>query len=112
MSNEDSQKKKNLPSTSAPLTQITFASLGLSESLVKACEALGWKHPTKIQAEAIPYALKGRDVIGLAQTGSGKTASFALPILDALQKNPAPLFALVLSPTRYIEQFFILIKFI
>lgn len=45
--------------------------------------------------------IKGRDIIGLAQTGSGKTAAFALPILQDLMKNPQPLFGLVLSPTRY-----------
>ncbi|KAK7382118.1 hypothetical protein VNO80_00830 [Phaseolus coccineus] len=80
----------------------TFKDLGLPESLVEACEKLGWKTPLKIQAEAIPLALGGKDVIGLAQTGSGKTGAFALPILHALLDAPRPkdFFACVLSPTR------------
>ncbi|KAK7292615.1 hypothetical protein RJT34_15466 [Clitoria ternatea] len=80
----------------------TFKDLGLSEPLVEACEKLGWKNPLKIQAEAIPLALEGKDVIGLAQTGSGKTGAFALPILHTLLDAPRPkdFFACVLSPTR------------
>ncbi|PKA62643.1 DEAD-box ATP-dependent RNA helicase 10 [Apostasia shenzhenica] len=78
----------------------TFKSLGVCDEMVEACESLGWKTPTKIQVEAIPHALEGRDVIGLAQTGSGKTGAFALPILQALLGNPRPFFACVLSPTR------------
>lgn len=60
----------------------TFRDLGIIEQLCEACDALGYKAPTPIQAEAIPLALQGRDVIGLAETGSGKTAAFALPILQ------------------------------
>ncbi|XP_073001721.1 DEAD-box ATP-dependent RNA helicase 10 [Typha latifolia] len=78
----------------------TFADLGVCKELVEACESLGWKTPSKIQVESIPYALQGRDVIGLAQTGSGKTGAFALPILQALLAKPEALFACVLSPTR------------
>lgn len=78
----------------------TFRSLGVCEQLAEACDALGWKTPTAIQVDAVPVALKGHDIIGLAQTGSGKTATFALPILQALLDNPQPLFACVLSPTR------------
>lgn len=81
----------------------TFAELGLCPELVTSCVSLGYKSPTPIQAASIPHALDGRDIIGLAQTGSGKTAAFALPILHALLacdgKPPAP-FALVVSPTR------------
>ncbi|XP_003746399.1 probable ATP-dependent RNA helicase DDX47 [Galendromus occidentalis] len=65
-----------------------------------ACEALKWRTPSKIQKEAIPVALQGRDIIGLTETGSGKTAAFALPILQTLLENPARLFALILTPTR------------
>jgi ATP-dependent RNA helicase DDX47/RRP3 len=61
---------------------------------------LGYKAPTPIQAQSIPIALQGRDIIGLAETGSGKTAAFALPILQALLDKPQPLFGLVLAPTR------------
>ncbi|XP_023534735.1 DEAD-box ATP-dependent RNA helicase 10-like [Cucurbita pepo subsp. pepo] len=78
----------------------TFKDLGICEQLVEACDSLGWKNPSKIQAEAIPHALEGKDLIGLAQTGSGKTGAFALPILQALLEAPQAFFACVLSPTR------------
>ncbi|VVT55313.1 uncharacterized protein SAPINGB_P004534 [Magnusiomyces paraingens] len=78
----------------------TFAELGVIPPLCEACEALKFSKPTPIQAQAIPWALQGRDIIGLAQTGSGKTAAFALPILQALWHAPAPLFCCVLAPTR------------
>ncbi|CAL9040272.1 unnamed protein product [Musa banksii] len=78
----------------------TFKTLGVREELVEACESLGWKAPTKIQIESIPYALEGKDIIGLAQTGSGKTGAFAIPIIQALLETPQPFFACVLSPTR------------
>ncbi|KAJ5764009.1 ribosomal RNA processing protein [Penicillium manginii] len=78
----------------------SFKELGIIDSLIEACETLGYKAPTPIQVEAIPVALQGRDVIGLAETGSGKTAAFALPILQKLMENPSSFFSLVLSPTR------------
>ncbi|KAF9161939.1 ribosomal RNA processing protein [Actinomortierella ambigua] len=78
----------------------TFADLGLMQALVDACNQLNFKAPTEIQRESIPWALQGRDIIGLAQTGSGKTAAFALPILQALWNNPSPMFACVMAPTR------------
>ena len=78
----------------------TFRSLGVCEQLAEACDRLGWKTATPIQVDSIPLALKGQDLIGLAQTGSGKTAAFALPILQALLEKPQALFACVLSPTR------------
>lgn len=80
--------------------QKTFQDLGVTEVLCETCEQLGWKKPTKIQIEAIPVALQGRDIIGLAETGSGKTGAFALPILQTLLDNPQRLYALVLTPTR------------
>lgn len=80
--------------------EITWTDLGIVDSLCKACEDLKWKAPTKIQREAIPLTLQGKDVIGLAETGSGKTAAFALPILQALLENPQRYFALILTPTR------------
>ncbi|KAH7652940.1 RNA helicase protein [Dioscorea alata] len=78
----------------------TFGDLGICEQLAEACSALGWRAPSRIQVEAIPHALQGKDLIGLAQTGSGKTGAFALPILQALLEKPQPFFACVLSPTR------------
>ncbi|KAF6821729.1 ATP-dependent rrna helicase rrp3 [Colletotrichum plurivorum] len=78
----------------------TFKDLGIVESLCEACDALGYKHPTPIQAQSIPLALQNRDIIGLAETGSGKTAAFALPILQALLEKPQAFFGLVLAPTR------------
>lgn len=78
----------------------TFADLGISPELCRACASMGFKKPSDIQAEAIPHALEGKDIIGLAQTGSGKTAAFSLPILQTLWENPQPFFALVLAPTR------------
>ena len=73
---------------------------GIVDSLCEACEALNYKFPTPIQEKSIPVALQDRDIIGLAETGSGKTAAFALPILQALLDKPQPLFGLVLAPTR------------
>ncbi|XP_034251681.1 probable ATP-dependent RNA helicase DDX47 [Thrips palmi] len=79
---------------------VTFKDLGVVDVLCDACEKLKWTAPSKIQREAIPVALQGKDVIGLAETGSGKTGAFALPILQALLENPQRYFALVLTPTR------------
>lgn len=70
------------------------------DTLAEACASLKYERPTQIQAESIPIALQGRDIVGLAETGSGKTAAFALPILQALLEKPQPLFSLVLAPTR------------
>ncbi|WFD03813.1 RNA helicase [Malassezia obtusa] len=78
----------------------TFRELGVIEPLCEACDKMHFAQPTPIQAKAIPEALQGRDVIGLAQTGSGKTAAFSIPILQALWDNPRPFFACVLAPTR------------
>ena len=62
---------------------------------------MNWARPSDIQRESLPHSLKGRDVIGLAKTGSGKTGAFALPIMQALLEKPQALFACVLAPTRY-----------
>src|SRR3546814_17447487 len=82
-----------------------FADLGLAEPLLRALAAANDTTPTPIQAQAIPALLQGRDMLGLAQTGTGKTAAFALPILQRLAEmkdNPAPkpVRALILAPTR------------
>jgi DEAD/DEAH box helicase len=62
---------------SAVVTEASFESLGLCDPLAKACNTVGWKTATRIQKEVLPYALKGRDIIGLAETGSGKTGQFS-----------------------------------
>ncbi len=76
-----------------------FSDLGLEPFIVAAVEAKGYTQPTPIQSEAIPYVLSGRDVIGSAQTGTGKTAAFALPILQKLRSHGS-LRCLILEPTR------------
>lgn len=85
----------------APATpSLTFADLGLDDAVLKAVRDVGYETPSAIQAATIPPLLAGRDVLGTAQTGTGKTAAFALPILSQLdlsQKTPQ---ALVLAPTR------------
>ena len=78
----------------------SFEQLGLCEPLLEACKELNWITPSDIQALALPHAMKGKDIIALAETGSGKTGAFALPIIEALVQNPSPYFALILSPTR------------
>jgi len=80
--------------------RLTFAQLGLAAPLLDAVRDAGYEHPTPIQAQAIPLALKGRDLMGLAQTGTGKTAAFTLPIVDRLLGGPQRTRALILSPTR------------
>lgn len=78
----------------------TFAELGVCDDLIKACDRVGWKKPTPIQQKSIPLALQKRDLIALAETGSGKTGAFALPILQALLETKQRMFAVVLAPTR------------
>ncbi|MDQ6613016.1 MAG: DEAD/DEAH box helicase [Gemmatimonadota bacterium] len=80
--------------------EATFAELGLTEPLLDAIRDAGYDKPTPIQREAIPVALKGRDLIGLAQTGTGKTASFTLPIVQRMLGGPRRTRALILTPTR------------
>jgi len=82
---------------------MTFSELGLEADLLKAVHEAGYTDPTPIQAEAIPHALRGRDVLGIAQTGTGKTASFTLPMIDMLSKGRARARmprSLILCPTR------------
>ncbi|KAJ7287592.1 P-loop containing nucleoside triphosphate hydrolase protein [Mycena rebaudengoi] len=81
-------------------TPPSFKSLGLIDPLLEALEQVNYTSPTEIQVEALPHALEGRDIIGVASTGSGKTAAFALPILQKLWDDPKGLFACVLAPTR------------
>ncbi|MEM9030896.1 MAG: DEAD/DEAH box helicase [Pseudomonadota bacterium] len=82
---------------------VTFSELGLSAKLLRAVEALGYETPTPIQEQAIPVALTGKDVLGIAQTGTGKTASFTIPLIDRLERARARARmprSLILAPTR------------
>ncbi len=86
------------------MTQSTFSGLGVAEPICRALAAENYTTPTPIQTQAIPLLLAGRDLLGIAQTGTGKTAAFVLPILQKLAETPShgtrPLRALILAPTR------------
>ncbi|WP_132922736.1 ATP-dependent RNA helicase RhlE [Sodalis ligni] len=84
---------------------MSFDSLGLSAEILRALSDKGYEQPTPVQQQAIPYILQGRDIMASAQTGTGKTAAFTLPILQLLSQNPLaknrrPVRALILTPTR------------
>ena len=83
---------------------MSFASLGLGSEILKAIQDTGYKIPTPIQSESIPFILDGHDLTGIAQTGTGKTAAFTLPMLERLYSNrnraSRKTRVLVLSPTR------------
>ncbi len=79
---------------------LSFNSLGLSEARANHLESMGFTTPTPIQAEAIPHLLAGRDMVGQAQTGTGKTAAFSLPMLEQIDANAPTVQALILTPTR------------
>ncbi|KAM9384984.1 putative ATP-dependent RNA helicase DDX49 [Pholidichthys leucotaenia] len=92
-----------------------FSSLGLSDWLVKQCKQLGISKPSPVQENCVPAILQGRDCMGCAKTGSGKTAAFVLPVLQKLSEEPYGVFCLVLTPTRELayqiaEQFRVLGK--
>ncbi|HYF06495.1 MAG TPA: DEAD/DEAH box helicase [Acetobacteraceae bacterium] len=91
------------PPPEAVTTRAVFADLGLSEPLLRAVEDAGYRHPTPIQEQAIPIVLMGRDVLGCAQTGTGRTAGFTLPMMDILAGSRAKARmprSLILEPTR------------
>lgn len=89
----------NIPSSHSEPVPASFQSFGLSEAIMKGVEAAGFKVPSPIQAEAIPLVLAGRDVIGQAHTGTGKTAAFGLPIMDRIDPEGG-IQLLVVAPTR------------
>ena len=79
----------------------TFKSIGVCDELCEILEKLNYKYPTKIQKESLPYALEGKDIIGLAETGSGKTFAYGIPIIQKLLDSPNFFFfACILAPTR------------
>jgi ATP-dependent RNA helicase RhlE len=87
------------------LTSTSFAELGLSETILRALQTQNYTTPTPIQAQAIPVVLEGRDILGIAQTGTGKTAAFSLPLLQRLAAKPLTvppraMRSLILAPTR------------
>ena len=80
---------------------MNFSQLGLAPAQVRSCESLGYTEPTPIQAQGIPVVLSGRDMSGCAETGTGKTAAFLLPIIQKMTEKPRPgVRVLVLAPTR------------
>ncbi len=91
------QDATDLPEVNVPPT---FEGLGLSPEVLDALEALGYEEPTPIQTEAVPVLMEGRDVIGRAATGTGKTAAFALPLVEKVEPGRRGVQALVLAPTR------------
>ncbi len=80
-------------------TETTFADLGLAPKLLEGIAKLGFEHPTKVQAQLIPPALAGKDVIAQSKTGTGKTAAFGLPLIQQIDRSK-PLEAMILVPTR------------
>ncbi|MFZ9898828.1 MAG: DEAD/DEAH box helicase, partial [Gemmatimonadaceae bacterium] len=88
----------------ARTSEITFADLGLSAAMLASLTTAGYARPTPIQAQAVPLALKGRDLMGLAQTGTGKTAAFTIPIIERLMGGATRTRALILTPTRELCQ--------
>ncbi|CAD5312878.1 unnamed protein product [Arabidopsis thaliana] len=94
------EKFTNPNPSSDTTSAVNFEGLGLAEWAVETCKELGMRKPTPVQTHCVPKILAGRDVLGLAQTGSGKTAAFALPILHRLAEDPYGVFALVVTPTR------------
>jgi superfamily II DNA/RNA helicase len=103
---EDDEAPSLIPIAAGPPPEPArplFSDLGLSEEVLRAIDDMGYRHPTPIQEQAIPYVLMGRDVMGTAQTGTGKTAGFTLPMLDILSGSRARARmprSLILEPTR------------
>jgi len=93
-----------LPPHVAHTADMTFAELGLDADILAAVEEMGYTEPTPIQIEAIPLVLAGRDVVAAAQTGTGKTAAFSLPLMQRLGMGGGKPLALVVSPTRELAQ--------
>src|SRR4051812_44772792 len=94
-----------IPQHPVETTEKTFEQLGLSQAILRCIRLVGFEHPTPIQAAIIPAALTGKDLVGLAETGSGKTAAFTIPIAERLASSTTSSMktrGLILSPTREI----------
>ena len=116
----ESPEAERVDEADEPVTTVPFTDLGLAAWLLKQCRAMGLPRPTPVQANCVPSILKGwpelivcfsdlilsniagLDVIACSKTGSGKTAAFALPILHTLSQDPYGIYALVLTPTRFV----------
>ncbi|CAE7179865.1 unnamed protein product [Rhizoctonia solani] len=112
--NRVTKSTRTQPIRQAPVSKdVTFASLGVKPSLVASLDAMSIRKPTSVQIGCLPSIISGRDCIGNAKTGSGKTMAFAIPILQKLSEDPYGIYALVLTPTRELafqisEQFVVL----
>ena len=91
--------RTNLPPTKAPISE-AFASLGVGDTALEAIAALGYTDPTPIQEAALPRLLNGEDLIGLAQTGTGKTIAFGIPLARSIDPSRNEVQAVVMVPTR------------
>src|SRR5579872_3775732 len=98
MQTNDVQEKKAASPNEAPVS--SFDSLGIAPEVLRSLNEIGYKSTFPIQAEAIPPLLKGRDVIGQAHTGSGKTAAYAIPVIEKVDGTKPYVQALVVVPTR------------
>ncbi|MCB9848594.1 MAG: DEAD/DEAH box helicase [Phycisphaeraceae bacterium] len=99
----EAPRKRSAPSTSAKAQEIfadqTFADLGIRSSVLKGLEAMGFERPTKVQAAILPPFLEGKDILGQAKTGSGKTAAFGIPVINNATRD-LPFQTIILCPTR------------
>ncbi len=82
------------------MTSISFSELGLTQDLLSAITNMGFENPSPIQQQAIPVLLKGKDIVGQAQTGTGKTAAFGIPLIQSIDPSEKNIQALVVCPTR------------
>src|SRR5690554_2157049 len=95
-----SEQKDQVVENSEAESVVSFDSLGLKPEVLSAVKQLGYETPSSIQEKAIPHLLAGKDILGVAQTGTGKTAAFALPLLSTIDWSKAQTQVLVLAPTR------------
>ena len=97
---QEETAEKTVETTEETNEDFSFKQFGLSENLLKAINDVGYEAPSPIQLKTIPILLAGKDMVGQAQTGTGKTAAFALPMLEKIDSKSKQVQALVLTPTR------------